>query len=563
MQHPPGNMMGWQPQQQQQQQQQQSGAGPAVLQPHPMMMMMMMPMQPMPPMQSMQPMPPMQPMGIGMGMGMGMGMMQQPAPAWSSMMSPGPPPPPSSSSSQGQHQQHQPIPLHQTPVQQQQQQLQQLTSQTPSEAVSLENALDDLCSRFLTTIPEDELSSFERILFAIEQAHWFYLDFYRLQNPALPKFSLKAFATKNIGADSLFHHIPEFRQYAQNADEIFANFIQYKVRVPVYGAILLNPSMDLCVMVKGFGKNAGWAFPRGKVNKDEDAFDCAAREVMEETGFDITTLANPSSPYIELTVQEQLSRLYLVQNVPEDSVFETKTRNEISSIEWHPVQSLPTFQDYRKGDKRAKAFWLVLPQIQPLKDWVKKTKSGKNAPPKSILPRPATEPQLGSYHVQPSPPPPQRVASDLDHSQNLKAILGVGSRSSASATPIQAPSPMPPPTTLSPDELAAQQLQVSKALLAMIKRTAPHDQPQQPVADAGKLSNQPTIAPAPVPRTLAERYPTTKGNLLSALLKPNQSPTELEKDAFGILHFHSNAWTNFGLNVDALVAELAPADGQH
>lgn len=34
--------------------------------------------------------------------------------------------------------------------------------------------------------------------------------------------------------------------------------------IPVFGAILLTPDMDKCLMVQGMGKGAGWGFPKGK-----------------------------------------------------------------------------------------------------------------------------------------------------------------------------------------------------------------------------------------------------------------------------------------------------------
>lgn len=53
-------------------------------------------------------------------------------------------------------------------------------------------------SRFVINVPQEELGSYERILFMIEQAHWFYLDAYRGQDPSLPKYTMKEFAALNI-----------------------------------------------------------------------------------------------------------------------------------------------------------------------------------------------------------------------------------------------------------------------------------------------------------------------------------------------------------------------------
>jgi hypothetical protein len=42
---------------------------------------------------------------------------------------------------------------------------------------SLEDVYADIEARFLLTLPDEELSE-ERLFFQLEQAHWFYEDFY-------------------------------------------------------------------------------------------------------------------------------------------------------------------------------------------------------------------------------------------------------------------------------------------------------------------------------------------------------------------------------------------------
>jgi mRNA-decapping enzyme subunit 2 len=56
---------------------------------------------------------------------------------------------------------------------------------------------------------------------------------------------------------------------------------------------------------------------------------CAIREVLEETGFDITSRMQQHYA-VRLTIKEQMITLYVVPNVPEDYPFETRTRKEIS-----------------------------------------------------------------------------------------------------------------------------------------------------------------------------------------------------------------------------------------
>lgn len=111
---------------------------------------------------------------------------------------------------------------------------------------TLEDILIDLQSRFIINIPEQELASIERICFQIEQAHWFYEDFVRAENSSLPSFSLKDFSRL------FFLNCPLLYSWANHYDQAFINFMQYKVRVPVCGAVILNSSCNKVLLVRGY-----------------------------------------------------------------------------------------------------------------------------------------------------------------------------------------------------------------------------------------------------------------------------------------------------------------------
>ncbi|KAK4385891.1 decapping enzyme subunit [Sesamum angolense] len=123
-------------------------------------------------------------------------------------------------------------------------------------ALPPQELLDDLCSRFVLNVPKEDQQSFERILFLVEYAHWFYEDNSVEKNPSLKSLTLKEFT-------SLY--------------DIFKDFTSYKVRVPVTGAIILDETYERCLLVKGW-KGTSWSFPRGKKNKDEEDHNCAIRE---------------------------------------------------------------------------------------------------------------------------------------------------------------------------------------------------------------------------------------------------------------------------------------------
>lgn len=177
----------------------------------------------------------------------------------------------------------------------------------------------------------------------------------------------------------IFQHCPLLASFSvENHTKAFEEFLQYKTRIPVRGAIMLNHEMDSVVLVKGWKKGANWSFPRGKINKDEDDLDCAIREVYEETGLDLKTaglVPTESKPkYIEINMREQQLRLYVFRDVPMDTNFQPRTRKEISKIEWYKLSELPTFRKKTAQQNQDAAgnnkFYMVAPFLVPLKKWV-------------------------------------------------------------------------------------------------------------------------------------------------------------------------------------------------
>ncbi len=57
--------------------------------------------------------------------------------------------------------------------------------------------LDDLCSRFIINIPAEQREDLVRVLFAVELAHWFFIDFYCEDYNDLHVCSIKEFAQQS------------------------------------------------------------------------------------------------------------------------------------------------------------------------------------------------------------------------------------------------------------------------------------------------------------------------------------------------------------------------------
>ncbi|CDO71587.1 hypothetical protein BN946_scf184911.g57 [Trametes cinnabarina] len=246
--------------------------------------------------------------------------------------------------------------------------------------LSREEVLEDLSSRFILNLPEEELASVERVCFQVEQAHWYYEDFVREQNPSkFPSYTLKTFS------EALFHACPLLAHWAEDHDKTFASFMQYKTRVPVCGAIMLNDTWDKCVLVKGWKSSAGWGFPKGKINEQEPKHRCAIREVLEETGYNLENQLDPEN-VIQLSIKQQSISLYIVPGVPEDFPFETRTRKEISKIAWFRLSDLPT---WKRNKPVPGKFYLISPFIGPLKAFIhdRKPRNLRRKAPRTQIPQ--------------------------------------------------------------------------------------------------------------------------------------------------------------------------------
>jgi mRNA-decapping enzyme subunit 2 len=226
--------------------------------------------------------------------------------------------------------------------------------------------LEELAARFILNCPEEELNNFERIMFLVEQAHWYYEDFVREEKPHLRGMKLREFA------ELMFNKCASLRRYRGKVDEIYKKFTAYKFSVPTGGLIVLNPKLDKCVMVKGYKSGSSWGFPKGKINKDEPEMECAVREVLEEVGVDFTGLTREEDSIVINRVVDkesglkQRSRLFIVPGIAEETHFATQTRKEISKIAWHPVASLVK--------EEGKKYFFVKPFVQPLLKWIKAAK---------------------------------------------------------------------------------------------------------------------------------------------------------------------------------------------
>jgi 8-oxo-dGTP pyrophosphatase MutT (NUDIX family) len=222
-------------------------------------------------------------------------------------------------------------------------------------------ALDDVSSRFLLNLPEAELSRVDRLFFQLQQAHWFYEDFYvDDEERHIPHLSWEPFTKL------LFNRCPLLVHIRQQHKDFFSSFRSYVKRIPTFGVILLDRSLEWVLLVQPYRGNS-WGFPKGKANQDETPLDCAIREGFEETGYDARRHIRPSD-YIVQNDGDRKSTLFIATGVPVDFPYAPRTRKEVSKCQWHRVADIPL----TVGTARASRFWSCRPVLFQLVKWLQR-----------------------------------------------------------------------------------------------------------------------------------------------------------------------------------------------
>jgi len=277
---------------------------------------------------------------------------------------------------------------------QHQQQTQSLDIGAPAGNLTLADAMDDLKVRFLLSIPEDELKWDRRVFFQLEQAHWYYEDFFADRYATIPHLKLKAFSLSLVRhSGDLF---PKAAASQAEFDKVWNQFRAYKGSIPVFGSALLNASCTKVLLVNNWSGKC-WGFPRGKVNEGESPAFAAARETHEETGYDATAIINEED-FVERVVQGKQIALYVGVGAPEDYPYTPLVRKEISEVKFWDIAWLCDTLFYnakggKKGSgkkknrkkkggrsdaqkkKESKPFWNIKPFLGLIAQWVSKRRA--------------------------------------------------------------------------------------------------------------------------------------------------------------------------------------------
>ncbi|KAA0159498.1 hypothetical protein FNF28_05855 [Cafeteria roenbergensis] len=234
---------------------------------------------------------------------------------------------------------------------------------------SVDDALEDVAMRFLANLPVEEKAAFfaERLFFQLQQAHWFYEDFFVDDLDHIPHMRFREFTT------AMFERCSLLEEYTAKHDDFMDLFKEYSASIPSFGAFVLNPSMTKVLLVQSY-RGKSWGLPKGKINEGETELQCAIREVAEETGVDILPFAR-AEDFVAYYNGGQLVKMFIARGVPASTKAAPQTRKEIKRADWHDIASIPV----RSGVAGASKYWTVRPMMRDLLKWIRRQKGGKRA----------------------------------------------------------------------------------------------------------------------------------------------------------------------------------------
>ncbi|KAL0480991.1 m7GpppN-mRNA hydrolase [Acrasis kona] len=397
-----------------------------------------------------------------------------------------------------------------------------------------EEVIQDLCIRFILCCPEEEHESFDRLFFQIEEAHWFYCDFYRVNYPnQLPSLNFKQFA------EFVFNQCPLLQPFRSRVHEFRSEWVQYKTSVPVCGAIILNKSMDNVLLVRGIGAGASWSFPRGKINKDEQTSACAVREVKEETGLDIAHLIKERE-FIEMTFNEQSVKLFIVvMDVHESAIppFVPQTRGEIGAIEWLSIEG--DVLSNGQNDKKKKKFWTVMPFVRQLNKWISQQKEK----PAHIITSPSLIPHSSLVIASNQSPKANSPRREKNAPTNIKRNAKNGTKRNVPEVDFKIPTQTRKPA-VQPMTILKRGQEVSHVDIRVKSSYSP------PTHIRSKQQLSASASPPPTTRSLPNQHSftsPTNNHYTSYQLNPVVNMMSSKA---------SNSLLNFAFNTDDIVGEM-------
>ena len=175
----------------------------------------------------------------------------------------------------------------------------------------------------------DFKNDFINCMSIIEKAHWFYVD------TLIPKYE-----AKNINFINFISYILLLYNYPHEIKNVlFYNqkYNNYKKNIPTAGGLCIYENTILLVKIKG---HQLYGVSKGKKNNNESIIETATREVLEETGINISTYITDPSAYIKILK----TKLYIIKLKEQiDVSLLHYDMHEIETIKWFDYSVINKF----------------------------------------------------------------------------------------------------------------------------------------------------------------------------------------------------------------------------
>ena len=126
--------------------------------------------------------------------------------------------------------------------------------------MTLADALMDIEMRFLNNLPQEEAAQMDRLFFQLEQAYWFYEDFYADNYEHLPHMIMGKFSQMIVEQSDVLHLSRE------QVTQLMQGGKKYQQSIPVCGCIIVNKSLSKLLLVRNW-KGTTWTFPTSRSTK--------------------------------------------------------------------------------------------------------------------------------------------------------------------------------------------------------------------------------------------------------------------------------------------------------
>lgn len=205
--------------------------------------------------------------------------------------------------------------------------------------VITEEQANELFVRFMLNSPTKSFANPQDFCILLENAFYFYCD--QMNNSIPIKFNTDNVLFQRM-CDALFSRIPELRVLKSYSYSLFDIHREHYSNAENAGCICINKNLTHVLVVHQHANERVFAFPKGKMCKGESYIEAGIREMLEETGIDVSNVIRAEDK-ISMTRGSNKSKVnffIVVLDMPITTHLETPSELEVASIRWASIAEI-------------------------------------------------------------------------------------------------------------------------------------------------------------------------------------------------------------------------------